>query len=125
MDTGGTAPTPLPSAKSGRPPPTLAKFSSSGPSTGKRCGATRGDCGAVRPPRWRARLGGGREPLLAAGGRLNLVRVHIGQLLSWVGVAGQNSGTARLFGGPRQSQIGAGPGAEAQLELAQVAELAR
>eukprot|EP00962_Isochrysis_galbana_P054332 scaffold25845_cov112-Isochrysis_galbana.AAC.6 len=36
--------------------------------------------GAVRPSRWRARLGGSREPLLAAGGRMNLVRVHVGQL---------------------------------------------
>eukprot|EP00962_Isochrysis_galbana_P058701 scaffold31866_cov101-Isochrysis_galbana.AAC.3 len=34
MDTDGPVLTPLPSAKSGRPPPTLAKFSSSGPSTG-------------------------------------------------------------------------------------------
>eukprot|EP00962_Isochrysis_galbana_P008768 scaffold2441_cov121-Isochrysis_galbana.AAC.10 len=34
MDTDGPVPTPLPSAKSGRPPPTLAKFSSSVPPTG-------------------------------------------------------------------------------------------
>eukprot|EP00962_Isochrysis_galbana_P032129 scaffold10537_cov122-Isochrysis_galbana.AAC.4 len=34
MYTDGPVPTPLPSAKSGRPPPTLAKFSSSGPSIG-------------------------------------------------------------------------------------------
>eukprot|EP00962_Isochrysis_galbana_P004401 scaffold1214_cov136-Isochrysis_galbana.AAC.12 len=34
MDTDGPVPTPLPSSKSGRPPPTLAKFSSSGPPTG-------------------------------------------------------------------------------------------
>eukprot|EP00962_Isochrysis_galbana_P000949 scaffold263_cov120-Isochrysis_galbana.AAC.15 len=34
MDTAGSVPTPLPSAKSGRPPPTLVKFSFSGPSTG-------------------------------------------------------------------------------------------
>eukprot|EP00962_Isochrysis_galbana_P010991 scaffold3079_cov107-Isochrysis_galbana.AAC.2 len=39
MDTDGPVPvpTPLPSAKSGRPPPTLAKFSSLGPSTGLGC----------------------------------------------------------------------------------------
>jgi len=45
--------------------------------------------------------------------------VRVGQLLSWIGVAGQNSGTARLLGGP-------GPGAEreAQFELALVADLA-
>eukprot|EP00962_Isochrysis_galbana_P000662 scaffold188_cov107-Isochrysis_galbana.AAC.9 len=34
MDTDGSVPTPLPSSKSGRPPPTLAKFSSSAPPTG-------------------------------------------------------------------------------------------
>eukprot|EP00962_Isochrysis_galbana_P017004 scaffold4876_cov148-Isochrysis_galbana.AAC.3 len=34
MDTDGSVPTPLPSSKSGRPPPTLAKFRSSGPPTG-------------------------------------------------------------------------------------------
>eukprot|EP00962_Isochrysis_galbana_P018824 scaffold5458_cov131-Isochrysis_galbana.AAC.3 len=34
MDTDGSVPTPLPLAKSGRPPPTLVKFSSSGPPTG-------------------------------------------------------------------------------------------
>eukprot|EP00962_Isochrysis_galbana_P022237 scaffold6620_cov110-Isochrysis_galbana.AAC.1 len=33
-DTAGPVPTPLPSAKFGRPPPTLAKFSSSTPPTG-------------------------------------------------------------------------------------------
>eukprot|EP00962_Isochrysis_galbana_P053009 scaffold24474_cov127-Isochrysis_galbana.AAC.3 len=34
MDTDGSVPTPLPSSKSGRPPPTLAKFSSSAPPAG-------------------------------------------------------------------------------------------
>eukprot|EP00962_Isochrysis_galbana_P003511 scaffold990_cov118-Isochrysis_galbana.AAC.2 len=34
MDPDSSVPNLLPSAKSGRPPPTLAKFSSSGPSTG-------------------------------------------------------------------------------------------
>eukprot|EP00962_Isochrysis_galbana_P057874 scaffold30435_cov129-Isochrysis_galbana.AAC.2 len=68
--------------------------------------------GAVSVRPWCALHGGGREPLLAAGGRLNLVRVRVGQLLSRVGVAGQNSGTARRLGGPGQSQSGAGPGVE-------------
>eukprot|EP00962_Isochrysis_galbana_P028822 scaffold9150_cov120-Isochrysis_galbana.AAC.3 len=62
--TDGPVPTPLPSAKFGRPPPTLAKFSSSGPPTGLggvktlECEQLKSTCARSSPPPYRLAVTG-------------------------------------------------------------------